>query len=642
MSAIAGLYGSAHPEQVRAHLEAMLRSLKHRGAEARSFYIDRKVGLSEARSATSDARRGSSFIVNGRGDLALVGDIALFNQRELRALLEEQGRDSSSVADSELILRLYEQHGDGFVEHLDGQFAIALFDIRKKRLVLCRDRVGARPLFYAESGGILFFASEIKALLAVSERAPALCPEGLAQAFTYWAPLEPSTAFRNVHCLPAGHLLVVENQGPLSPKRYWDFGFQTAERLRQNPPSFSESTARLRALLIDAVRSQLDAEVEVGAYLSGGLDSAGVVGLMSKLSRKPVRTFSIVFDEEAFDERSHQEQLSAHFGTVHSSLRCSRRDIAEAFPKLVFHTETVLLRTAAAPLLLLSAHVRDSGYGGVLSGEGADEVFAGYDLFKEAIIRGFWARQPSSERRPKLLERLYPYLEHSPVKTAAMAKAFFGRGFEHRSRAIFAHIPRWTTSGRALAFFSKDLLAEIRDWDPLSHCEERLPVDIDEWQPLARYQYVEAKTLLTSHLLCSQGDRVSMAHGVGLRMPYLNRRVIEFASELPAHFKLRGLREKHILRRALSEYLPASFTHRGKQPYRAPDSQSFFENGKAVDYVDELLGEKRIREAGYFDPIAVSKLREKCRRGEPLGFSDNQAFVGILSTMLLDDIFIKR
>lgn len=642
MSAIAGFHGSAHPEQIRAWLETMLRSLKHRGAEARSFYVDRCVGLSHARSTTSEARRQAPTIVNRRGDIAVVGDIELLNRRELRTRLEEQGHRPTDLADTELVIRLYEHDGDGFLEHLDGQFALALWDIRKKRLMLCRDKVGTRPLYYTQSSGKLWFASEIKALLAISERRASLSPEGLAQAFTYWAPLEPSTAFRDIHGLPAGHLLVVDETSKATPKRYWDLRFPTAEKLREDRPSFSDATEKLRALLMEVVRDQLEADVEVGAYLSGGLDSSGLVALMSKLSSKPVRTFSLVFDDEGFDEGSHQAVIAKAFGTVHSSLRCSHRLVAEAFPKLVFHTEAPLLRTAPAPLLQLSAHVRDSGYGLVLSGEGADELFAGYDLFKEAMIRRFWARQPRSEMRPKLLERLYPYLEHSPVKQLAMAKAFFGRGFEHRHRAIFGHIPRWATSSRALAFLSRDLRDELRDWDPLAHCESLLPPEIESWQPLARYQYIEAKTLLSSHLLPSQGDRVAMAHGVGLRMPYLDRRIIDYSSQLPAHFKLQGLREKHILRRALAEHLPPAIASRPKQPYRAPDSRSFFDDGKTVDYVEELLGEKRLREAGLFDPAAVSKLYEKCRQGRAIGFSDNQAFVGIVSTMLLDELFIRR
>lgn len=642
MSAIAGFHGPAHPEQARTWLEAMIRRLRHRGPDTLGYYVDSSVGLAQAHPFPKGPRAFAPPMVNRRGDAAIVFDLDIFNQRELMDRLETRGHRIASRSQAEIVLRLYEQEGDGFVEQLEGEFAIALWDMRKRRLVLARDRVGARPLHYIEADGRVFFASEIKALFAALPGRAALSTEGIAQAFTYWAPQEPMTAFRDVHSVPAGHLLVLESGKRNEPRRYWDFSFPTREELRASTTTLEEATARVKSLLIESVRARMDAERPVGAYLSGGLDSSGVVAIMSRISSKKVRTFSVAFEDEDLDESAYQETVARHFGADHSTLRCSRDQIAEIFPKLIRHVEAPLLRTAPAPLLLLSAHVRHSGFDRVLTGEGADEVFAGYDLFKEASIRAFCARQPESVSRPRLFERLYPYLKHSPTQSAALAQAFFGQGLEHRERAIFAHQPRWSTSHRALDFFAEPWKRALKAWDPLASCEKMLPPEIGSWQPLARHQYIEAKTLLTNHLLCSQGDRVSMAHSVGARMPYLDRRVIEYASTLPASFKLRGLREKWVLRRALEGLLPSTIARRPKVPYRAPDSASFFALGKAVDFVDELLSERRLRDSGLFDPLAVSKLREKCRAGRAMGFSDNQAFVGIVSTMLLDEIFVRH
>lgn len=642
MSAIAGFYGSAHPDQARAWLEAMIRRLRHRGPDTLGFYIDGSVGLCHAHPFPKGPSAFAPPMVSRRGDAAIAYDLDICNHRQLVDRLESGGRRLARPTDAEILLGLYEQEGDAFVERLEGEFAIALWDLRRKRLLLARDRVGARPLHYLEAEGQVFFASEIKALFAAAPEKAALSPEGIARAFTYWAPEEPMTAFQGVQSLPAGHLLSFEGGERPSPKRYWDFHFPKRDDLRTSTVSLEEAASRLQSLLFESVRARMDGENPIGAYLSGGLDSSGVVAIMSRLSTKKIRTFSIAFDDADFDESAHQDEVARLFGTEHSTLRCSREQIAEIFPKLIRHVEAPLLRTAPAPLLLLSSYVRKSGFDRVMTGEGADEIFAGYDLFKEATVRAFCAKSPESTCRPRLFERLYPYLKHSPTQSPALAQAFFGQGLEHRGRATFAHQPRWSTSHHALTFFAEPYRQKLAGWDPLASYEETLPPEIDEWQPLARYQYVEAKSLLTNHLLSSQGDRVSMAHSVGARMPYLDRRVIEYASSLPSSFKLRGLRDKLVLRRALEGVLPRSIARRPKVPYRAPDSASFFVSGAAVDFVDELLSERRLRDTGLFDPIVVGRLREKCRAGRALGFRDNQAFVGIVSTMLLDELFVRH
>jgi asparagine synthase (glutamine-hydrolysing) len=308
---------------------------------------------------------------------------------------------------------------------------------------------------------------------------------------------------------------------------------------------------------------------------------------------------------------------------------------------LIRHAEVPVLRTAPVPMMLLSQRVREEGFKVVLTGEGADEVFGGYDIFKEAKVRRFWARQPGSTMRPRLLERLYGYLENSPVSNPAFAQSFFGQGLEHIDRPIFAHVPRWTTSQRALNFLSDEMRASVGQRDALDWYERQLPSEINRWAPLARDQYVEAKTLLAGYLLAAQGDRVAAANSIEGRVPYLDHRVIEFGNRLPAHYKIRGLTEKYLLRRALADLLPIDIVTRTKQPYRAPDSQSFFINGKSPDYVSDLLSAERIRKSGYFDATRVGRLLDKCRAGKATGFADNQAFVGILSTMLLDETFMR-
>ena len=641
MCGIAGFSGGQiQPDAARSELETMIHTLHHRGPDGYGFHVDAGIGLAHARLSIIDLATGDQPIHNERGDVWTVFNGEIFNYVELRAELIAQGHRFYTQSDTEVIVHLYDRYGDRFVDHLNGQFAIALWDARRRRLVLARDRAGIRPLFHTRARGRIWFASEIKALLCVLPERARLHAPGLVEALTYCAPVDPETVFEDVHSLPPGHLLAIEADGRETLTRYWDWTFPE----QGSPAAFDsveQATDELRALLIDAVRLQLRADVPVGAYLSGGLDSSGIVAMIRGFTDTPVRTFSVAFEDAEFDESEHQQAMVRHLGTDHTTLRCTRAQIAEAFPRLVRHAEAPVLRTAPVPLTLLSRCVREQGYKVVLTGEGADEVFGGYDIFKEAKVRRFWARQPGSTLRPKLLGRLYGYLENSPVSNPAFAESFFGQGLEHIERAIFAHVPRWTTSQRALNFLAPELRASVGSRNALDWYEQQLPADIMRWAPLSRDQYVEAKSLLAAYLLAAQGDRVAAANSIEGRVPYLDHRVIEFGNRLPPSFKIRGLTEKYLLRRALAGLLPTDIVTRTKQPYRAPDSASFFVNGKAPDYVSDLLSAERIRKAGYFDAASVGRLLDKCRAGKATGFADNQAFVGILSTMLLDETFLR-
>jgi asparagine synthase (glutamine-hydrolysing) len=628
-------------DEARPLLETMIHTLHHRGPDGYGYHAADGIGLAHARLSIIDLATGDQPIRNERGDVWIVFNGEIFNYIELRAALVAQGHHFYTQSDTEVIVHLYDRYGDKFVDHLNGQFAIALWDARRRRLVLARDRAGIRPLFYTKARGRIWFASEIKSLLAVLPERANLHVRGLVEALSFWAPADPDTLFEDVLSLPPGHLLAIEANGEEKLTQYWDWTFPAIG----TPPAFDSieaATEELRALLVDAVRLQLRADVPVGAYLSGGLDSSGIVAMIRGFTDTPVRTFSVAFEDAEFDESEHQRAMVRHLGTDHTTLQCTRRQIGEAFPRLMRHAEAPVLRTAPVPMMLLSARVREEGYKVVLTGEGADEVFGGYDIFKEAKVRRFWARQPNSKMRPKLLGRLYGYLENSPVRNPAFAQSFFGQGLEHIDRAIFAHVPRWTTSQRALAFVSPELRASLGEWDALGFYERRLPPEILSWRPLARDQYVEAKSLLAAYLLAAQGDRVAAANSIEGRVPYLDHRVIEFGNRLPENYKIRGMTEKYLLRRALADLLPLDIVTRTKQPYRAPDSQSFFFDGQALDYVTDLLSAERVRKAGYFDPVMVGRLVDKCRTGKATGFADNQAFVGVLSTMLLDEIYIRR
>lgn len=640
MCGIAGIHRLTHGRPPQSHeLRAMIGALRHRGPDGTGIEVRGDVGLAHARLSIIDIAGGAQPIANEDGSVRVVFNGEIFNYVELREQLLRRGHTLRTHSDTEVLVHLYEEHGDDFVHQLNGQFAIALWDERRQRLVLARDRAGIRPLYYTEAQGRLLFASEVKALFVLPEVPRAIDPQALAQVFSYWAPLADASVFRGVRSLPPGHRMVVE-AGRLRTECYWDWSFGDPDGVSVER-SEADCAEELRALLLDAVRLQLRADVPVGAYLSGGLDSSIVTALIRRHSETPLRTFSIVFDDAEFDESEHQQTMVRHLGTEHTALRVGRRDIAGAFARTVWHAETALVRTAPTPLMLLAGQVREAGFKVVLTGEGADEVFGGYDLFKEAKIRRFLARAPQSAWRGRILERLYPYLTHSPAAARAFTQRFFSEGLEHQHEPWFAHGTRIASTRRVLQFLRPEVAEQVMASDPHEDLSATLPAALSGWRPMERDQYVEARTLLSGYLLAAQGDRVAMAHSVEGRVPFLDHRVIEFGNRLPPQWKLRGLTEKYLLKQAVQTDVPPDIRLRTKQPYRSPDSASFFHDGRPDDTVAELLSPMSIDAAGLFDADAVQRLLRKCAAGRAIGFPDNMAFVGILSTMHLHRQFVQ-
>ncbi len=321
----------------------------------------------------------------------------------------------------------------------------------------------------------------------------------------------------------------------------------------------------------------------------------------------------------------------------HHEVVVSRRDIADAFPKVIEHTERPLLRTAPAPLFLLSNLVQSHGIKVVLTGEGADEMFGGYDIFREGKVRRYWAKDPSSKQRPLLLDRLYPYLARSPVAQRAMAARFFGRKLEEHHAPGFAHEPRWHTTSALKRFYATSLREQLGSTNVVADLLGSLPDDFHRWSKLAQDQHLEIRTLLSSYILCSQGDRMLMAHSVEGRFPFLDINVTALAASLPHHYKLRVLDEKHVLKRAARSFIPTEILERPKQPYRAPDALSFVAAG-AGKWIEDLLAPSEVQKVGIFDPAPVEALWKKLhtRRDEAqVSNTDNMALVAVLSTQHL-------
>jgi asparagine synthase (glutamine-hydrolysing) len=399
----------------------------------------------------------------------------------------------------------------------------------------------------------------------------------------------------------------------------------------------------LGELLRDAVRIRLRSDVPVGVYLSGGLDSALATALVKAETTAPVRSFSIAFEDPAYDESRWQDLLVRHLGTEHTKVVCDHARICRAFPDVVWHAEKPLVRTAPAPLFLLSQSVRDHGFKVVVTGEGADEVLGGYDIFKEAKIRRFWAKQPESMRRAQLLRRLYPYLDAIQKQPVEYLRGFFRVRPEDLHSPFFSHLPRWELGLSLRRFLVPELRAAVTEESLLEDVLGTLPPEFFAWSSFARAQYLEMAQLLPGYILSSQGDRMAMGHGVEARVPYLDPRVVELGGKLDDRLKMRVLNEKYLLKRVATSRLPGEIRARKKQAYRAPEGASFFdpESGRArEEYVEEELSEARLRAVGLFDPAAVRLLAQKFRAGRAIGVKDNMALTAVLSTQLLARRFL--
>ena len=625
-------------------LVAMIGALSHRGPDEHGAYRDRWAGLGHARLSIIDLATGQQPLSNEDESLWVVFNGEIFNHIELRAELEALGHRFRTRSDTEVIVHAWEAWGEDAFSRFNGQFAVALWDARGRSLVLARDRLGVRPLYLCEHGGRLWFASEIKALFAGDPTIPReFDPVGLSETFTFWATTPPQTVFAGVTQLEPGHVRTI-NEGGWVDHAFWEPRFPG-----HGEPGFEgsleDATRVVRSNLEQAVQLRiLRADVPVGCYISGGLDSSLLAALGRRAAPEQFQTFAIRFEDPEYDESAFQRSMVASIGSVHHEVTVTRRDIAEIFPDVVYHAEQPLLRTAPAPLFLLSRLVHETGIKVVLTGEGADEVFAGYDLFREAKVRRFWGRQPDSTLRPRLLDRLYPYLARSPVARRTLAREYFGRDLRAWREPGFGHRPRWQTTSAIQRLFSADLRESASRVDVVERLLASLPKEFTSWSDLAQDQYLETRTLLGGYLLSSQGDRMLMANSVEGRFPYLDTNVVELANSLPPSFKLRGLDEKLVLKRVAEDLIPADILRRPKQPYRAPDAQVFVGPG-VPDWVGRVIGEQAVAAAGVFDPAAVARLWRKCHAqpaGRPFSNADNMALVGVLSTGLLHERLVQR
>lgn len=617
-------------------VEEMLRSFSYRGPDESGIYHSAVASIGNVRLSIIDLATGQQPLTDVTGRYWIVFNGEIFNYIELREDLEAKGVRLKTQSDTEVLVNLFALYGEKCLSLLNGQFAVAIWDNREEKLFIARDRVGIRPLFYTISNGVLYFASEIKALFRNSEVRRELSPENLAQIYTFWTAITPATAFKDISELSPGHFMIFSRNG-LIIKKFWDLTFNH----RSSSLSLEDALNSFNELFANAVRIRLRADVEVAAYLSGGIDSSTTVAYIKDIEPGVLNTFSIGFEEKDFDESKYQEEAVRYLNTNHRAISCTSREIAETFPRVVWHSETPLTRTAPTPMMILSGLVRDNNIKVVITGEGSDEILAGYDIFREAIIRRFWASQPSSSLRPTLLKRIYPDIPHLRNASPNILKMFFGYKLEDTANPLYSHLLRWNNSNHIKKHFSDQIRESVNGHDPLSDLTGRLPESFMEWSPLARAQWLETTVFMSGYLLSSQGDRMAMANSVEGRYPFLDYRVIEYCSSLPDNLKLNGLNEKYLLKKLMTGRIPESIVRRPKQPYRAPIS-SVFLGKERPDYVDEMLSEKMTRLTGIFSHESISALLAKVEKTGTASEMDNMVIAAVISTHLVHHQFIEN
>ncbi|HKJ66841.1 MAG TPA: asparagine synthase C-terminal domain-containing protein, partial [bacterium] len=386
-------------------------------------------------------------------------------------------------------------------------------------------------------------------------------------------------------------------------------------------------------LLLEATRIRLRADVPVGAYVSGGLDSSGLTALVAKQFNNQLDTFGIRFEETGFDEGEYQSQVVDLLQTNHHEACIKNAHIHEVFDRVVWHSERPLLRTSPVPLYLLSSVVRNNGLKVVLTGEGADEVFGGYNIFKETKIRRFWSRDPDSSSRHRLLQQLYPYVFTDP-RSACALQFFFRRYLTETEDNFYSHRLRWDSTSNNYFYFSDNFLEQLGGYNPLDDLRDHLPGDFSSRDSFSKTQYLEMKIFMSNYLLSSQGDRVAMAHSVEIRLPYLDHRLIEFMARVPAKWKIRGLNEKYILKSVFRPLLPDEILQRKKTPYRAPIRQGLRLEESVFD--DDFFSQEMV-----FNRQNLQILREKLERTSNPSEVDDMGLTGILSTYFFHKNFLE-
>jgi asparagine synthase (glutamine-hydrolysing) len=629
MCGIAGIARQAPSGITTQALGRMAAAIRHRGPDGYGFYAGRKVGLAHVRLGVTDSGGAGQPLTNEDGQIVVTSTCEVFNHPELRHELEARGHIFRTRCHAEVLVHGYEEWGTELLGRLDGQFAFAIYDRNQETVFVARDRFGVRPLFYAQRNGDFFFGSEIKAILATGEVDAALDQRGLDEVLRLGAARPPRTAFSGIAALEPGTYGIWKD-GALWLRHSYELDYpETVEE----PDDVIE---QLDEIMLRSVGMRLRAEVPVGAYVSGGLDSSIVAFLARSASSHPVRSFSITHAIPEYDDSLLQEEVAAAVGSVHTSSVIEMVTIAQSFPDVLWHSETPLLRTAPALMYHLAKVTKECGVKAVVAGDGADEIFLGNDLFKETSVRRFCLRQPESRLRQRLFDRVQSGMAGESSSPESARRSLLTAA--EPNDPLFSHMPRFHGT-QIDDFYTPEFKAGLGGIDVICELRASLPTRFFGWSRTNQAAYLEMTTRFSPYVLSSQGDRMTMAHGVEGRYPFLDHRLFEFASALPASSRLRGLRGKEILGRWASRILPSQREMIGRPRHSAPEIQAFL-LPTSPSWVGDHLTSEALSRVGIFSASAVGGLVR--RSGATLGASgESEALIGVLSTQLWHHQFIE-
>lgn len=602
----------------------MLSLMRHRGPDGAGRITGRAGFAGNVRLSIVDLVGGAQPITNEDGTIWIVYNGEIYDVADHRRWLVGRGHRFATLTDTEVLVHLYEEYGEAFVSRINGEFAFALYDGGKQQWLLARDPFGVRPLhFRVLKSKAMLFASEIKPLLwAAGDSSVYVNPQALAQTLQGWAVIPPETSVKGVYQLPPGTCMLVDRGGRCTQKEYFDLP----------PPQSLPAPEHVRALVGQAVQRRLVADVPIGIYLSGGLDSS-IVALESLAgSRHPTHSFSIRFEDDQFDEGAEQEVVQKQLGTQHHVVHVGNAEIREHFIDAVLSAESIVFRSAFVPMFLLSREAHRSGIRTVLTGEGADELFGGYDIFRELKLLRYWAKQPESQRRPALLSRLYPYLPQFQGANVQKLVPFYRSLLGQHPTRFYGHEGRWRNYFGVTRLLRETVAAPY----PAVLVDFQRFENADIWESCRQ---AEMLTLLHGYLLSTQGDRMAAVHSVETRLPFLDQDVARLALSVPLAKHISGLREKILLHRAYDAHLPERIARKRKTPFLAPDAEIFI-NSADQGWRDYLSG-PALRQHPLIDAKAAQGMLDgltgQITRKQAVSRRDNTAFFSLLSARILEE-----
>ncbi|MSR30639.1 MAG: asparagine synthase (glutamine-hydrolyzing) [Gemmataceae bacterium] len=641
MCGIAGiidLAGQRSPEPGR--LRNMAAAIVHRGPDEDGFFDTPGLAFANRRLSIVGLADGRQPIFNEDRSIATVFNGEFFDYPSLKQQLEGRGHRFATHCDTELIPHLYEDYQEGMLDHLEGQFGIAMWDSRRRRVILARDRFGICPMYYTrvrwDGTDWMIFGSEIKAILASGMVEAKPDPLGINHLFTFIGMPGPQTCFKGIRALEPGHFLDIHlGQSPrVEDRLYWRMDFPTqGEEVRG--PDLKTLVDGLEHELLTSVEKRLRADVPVVSYLSGGVDSSVVVAMASRIRGNPIPSFTIRIKAPKLDETAEATVVAKHIGTTPIVVDVGAEEVLNTYPTLIRAAEAPVVDTSCAALLLLAKEVNKHGYKVALTGEGSDEWMAGYPWHKVHRVAS-WFDQIPGLKVSQWMRRFFMWITRSPRHNQELQKRAISAIGGYNGWMDFYNL----FSLSKLRLFSADMLSQVRDHSPFE--DMNFPTEqMRKWHPLNRELYMSGRCHLAGLLINAKGDRVAMNSSVETRYPFLDVNVFNYLAKLHPKWKFRGLRDKYILRHLADRYLPSSISWRKKAMFRAPFDS--FHLDKVPPFVDQLLSQESLLKTGYFDAAQVKHWRtgfKKLPSWSLARISIEMGLVGVLATQLWHQTYI--